>query len=145
MRLIIKTSVKSSLTKVKNGFIGELFLKLNPPFPRVRLLQFDGCETGHRVIIELNFLLFKQYWISDIIEHGEDELSWYFVDQGTKLPFFLKSWKHLHRVVALPEGQSQIIDNITYSTGTLLTDILMYPALYFQFLYRKPIYRRVFS
>ena len=143
MKLEVRTTVNASLEQVKEGFTRELFLQLNPPFPPVRLLEFGGCKTGDRVQLELNFLLFKQVWISDITEEKEEMGKWYFVDQGTKLPFFLKSWKHHHEVRANEEGTT-IVDSISFATGTRLTDLIMYFPLYAQFLYRKPIYRKLF-
>lgn len=144
MKLCITTSVKASLEIVKAGFTQDLFLSLNPPFPPVELLKFDGCKTGDKVELELNFIFFKQRWVSDITEDAETGDRWYFIDEGTQLPFFLKSWKHHHAVEQRGEG-SVIIDDITYSTGTILTDLLMFPALFGQFLYRKPVYKRVFA
>lgn len=143
MELRITTPVKAPLQTVKAGFTRDLFLSLNPPFPPVRLLQFDGCETGDRVELELNFIFFKQRWVSDITEDSETNDRWYFIDEGTKLPFFLKYWKHCHSVEKNSNG-AIIVDDITYSTGTILTDWLMYPALLGQFLYRKPVYKRTF-
>ncbi len=140
---MIKTKVKAPPEKVQTGFTKELFLSLNPPFPPVSLIQFDGCKTGDRVALELNFLIFRQNWISDIVEDQETENEWYFVDKGVQLPFFLRRWEHRH-IVQRDEAGSNIIDNIQFSTGTLVTDILLFPALYFQFLYRKPIYKKAF-
>jgi ligand-binding SRPBCC domain-containing protein len=93
----------------------------------------------------LNFLLFKQEWISHIIESNEDESGFSFIDVGVKLPFFLSSWRHHHIIKKREDGGSDIIDDIQYTTGTWLTDVLFYPVLYGQFLYRKPVYRKVFS
>ncbi len=144
MKFTIRTSVNASLSEVKKGFTKDLFLALTPSFPPIKLLQFDGCQTGNKVSLQLNFLLFRQRWVSDITEDHISESEWFFVDMGTELPFFLKSWKHKH-IVLSKEGKSQIIDDITFTTGTILTDILLYPALLAQFLYRKPIYKRVFQ
>ena len=144
MKIRISTQVSASLFQIREGFTKDLFLSLNPPFPPVKLLQFDGCNTGDRVVLELNFMLFKQRWISDITEDKETDHEWYFVDKGTELPFFLKSWKHSHVVQKKGNG-AQIIDDVTYTTGTLLTDLLFYPALLGQFLYRKPVYKRIFK
>lgn len=143
MRLKIATQVKASLPQVQAGFTKELFLALNPPFPPVKLLQFDGCKKGDKVALELNFILFKQQWISDITDDQDDGKNWFFIDQGVKLPFFLESWKHHHAVESNELG-SLVIDDITFSTGTILLDLLMYPALFLQFLYRKPIYKKRF-
>lgn len=144
MNIQIKTKVPASLEKVKEGFTQDLFLSLNPPFPPVKLLQFDGCKKGDKVKLELNFIFFKQLWVSDIVDDRQDKNSWYFLDIGVQLPFFLKKWRHHHGVEKAPSG-SIIIDDITFSTGTILTDILMYPLLYGQFLYRKPIYKKIFK
>ena len=143
MKLRIETKVNASLDAVKSGFTQNLFLKLNPPFPPVKLLEFGGCNEGDKVALQLNFILFKQMWISDITEDYTTDKRWFFVDQGTKLPFFLKTWKHHHEVQALDQG-SLIVDDINYSTGTWLTDLLMYLPLLGQFLYRKPIYKKIF-
>ena len=144
MKIRITTHVESSLEKVKEGFTQDLFLSLNPPFPPVKLLRFDGCKTGDQVALELNFILFKQRWISDITAEDETESEWFFLDEGTKLPFFLKSWKHRHAVERRGDG-ADIVDDISFTTGTLLTDLLLYPALLGQFLYRKPIYKNRFK
>ncbi|NQZ74747.1 MAG: hypothetical protein HRT61_01340 [Ekhidna sp.] len=144
MRVRIKTSVVASLETVKEGFTEDLFLKLNPPFPPVELLRFDGCKKNDVVALELNFILFRQYWISVITEDQDNESEWFFVDKGSQLPFFLKRWRHRHVVQQSGEG-AVIIDDITYSTGTILTDLIMYPALLGQFLYRKPVYKRIFK
>lgn len=144
MRIRIKTKVEASLKEIKDGFTEDLFLSLNPPFPPVKLKRFDGCEAGDTVELELNFLLFKQAWKSEIIEDHETAVSWHFVDVGVKLPFFLNKWRH-HHGVEHKESGTHIIDDITFSTRTILTDLLMYPLLYGQFLYRKPIYRKTFK
>lgn len=126
------------------GFNQNLFLKLNPPFPPVRLLRFDGCSKDDIVSLELNFLLFKQQWTSVILEDGLDEKEFYFVDAGQKLPFFLKFWKHRHRIVKAGDG-ARIVDDITFRSPFFLMDFLLWPVLWLQFLYRKPIYQRVFK
>jgi ligand-binding SRPBCC domain-containing protein len=144
MKLKIETLVKSNLGIVKAGFNESLFLKLSPPFPTVKLIKFDGCNKGDKVTIELNFILFKQIWDSEIIDESSTNDTWFFVDKGVKLPFFLKNWHHTHSIKTSNEG-AKIIDDVTFTTGTLLTDILTYPFLWMQFLYRKPIYKRAFN
>lgn len=144
MRLQIHTKVSAEWQEVKKGFTEKLFLALNPPFPKVKLLQFDGCREGDIVSIELGFLLFKQNWISEVMDDGGTHDCWHFTDVGTALPFFLKSWRHTHTVKACDQGSS-IIDDIHFTTGTQLTDAIFYPVLYLQFLYRRPTYQKVFG
>lgn len=144
MKLTIKTSVEKDYLAVKAEFGKELFDKLNPPFPPVKLLQFDGSKKGDLVSLELNFILFRQKWISEIVEDQTDDKEFYFVDKGKVLPFFLKSWRHKHRIIKYGSG-SIIQDEIDYASPFWLMTALMYPLLWIQFAYRKPIYRRFFK
>lgn len=143
VNITINTIVDQRLSEVIDGFNGDLFLKLNPPFPKVRLIQFDGCKTGDTVSLELDFLLFKQIWTSKITEDQQTKDTFFFVDEGVQLPFFFKAWRHKH-VLEAKDGKTLVTDAITYRTPFILMDWIMYPLLYLQFLYRKPIYRKVF-
>lgn len=144
VKITLNTQVDQSLPNVIEGFNAELFLKLNPPFPTVKLKQFDGCITGDTVSLELNFILFKQIWTSKITEDEKTDDAFFFVDEGIKLPFFFKSWRHKH-LLCRQGDKTVITDAITYRTPFILLDWIMYPLLYLQFLYRKPIYRSVFG
>jgi ligand-binding SRPBCC domain-containing protein len=144
MNLTIRTHVKADWNRVREGFSSHLFVKLSPPYPRVKLLRFDGSNKGDLVALELNFLLFKQKWTSEIVEESIGDGCWLFVDEGKELPFFLKSWNHVHEVRKSKSG-SIISDSIRFSSGWLLIDFLLWPLMAAQFLYRKPIYRNVFS
>lgn len=143
MKISIKTKVEQSYKQVYEQFNQNLLMKLNPPFPPVKLLRYDGNQKGNKVILELNFIFFKQEWESLITEEMETSESTFFIDEGVRLPFFLKYWKHQHLIENKEEG-SEIVDNIEFKTPFFLMDYLLYPALYLQFLYRKPIYRKFF-
>ncbi|MCS5490875.1 SRPBCC family protein [Algoriphagus limi] len=143
MKLQLETQVQQDYLTVKDGFDESLFKRLSPPFPPVKLLRFDGSKKGDVVSLELNFIFFKQKWTSDITEDHTDEKEFYFIDQGTELPFFLKKWTHKHRVIRKEEG-SIIRDEIEFEGPNFLLTLLLYPALWVQFIYRKPIYRKIF-
>jgi ligand-binding SRPBCC domain-containing protein len=144
MKLILSSAVRMSPQRVWDGFDRNLFEKLAPPYPRIRLLRFDGSESGDIVEVELNFGFFKQIWQSLITEHGVSEDEIWFVDEGRRLPFFLRHWRHRHRLVRTDSG-TRIVDEIEYRTPFYVFDYLMFPLLWTQFFYRKPIYRRVFN
>lgn len=144
MKIKISTRIEAKLQTVKEGFNEQLFLSLNPPFPPVRLLKFGGCQQGDRVVLELNFILFKQCWESIIVEDRLSADNWTFIDEGVRLPFGLKHWRHRHIVRKLDSG-SVIIDDISYQTGTLIMDVLFYPAFYLLFIYRRPVYKKHFA
>jgi len=144
MKLILRTPVQQSYLQVWKGFDETLFRRLSPPFPPVRVVRFDGCLKGNTVELELNFFLFKQLWTSKITAQQGNAEEVFFIDEGVKLPFFLSYWRHRHRIIK--DGEQTIIaDEIEFRTPSVLTDYLFYPLLYGQFLYRKPIYRKVFS
>jgi ligand-binding SRPBCC domain-containing protein len=144
MKLELKTSVSAPIRTVWESFDKSLFKKLSPPFPPVKIIRFDGCYKGDSVTLELNFLIFRQLWTSLIIDQETEKDEIFFVDKGIKLPFFLKYWKHKHRLLRDGEGTT-IVDEIEYRTPFAFLDRLMYPLLWAQFAYRKPIYRKVFA
>jgi ligand-binding SRPBCC domain-containing protein len=143
MRLHLQTAVACSYLEVKAGFTESLFAKLAPPFPPVKVLRFDGCKAGDTVDLELNFIFFKQKWTSKITEDYCDAAEFSFVDEGILLPFFLGKWRHCHRILAQPSG-SVISDEIEFEGAFSWMTPLLYPVLWLQFWYRKPIYRRIF-
>ncbi len=145
MHILVKTHVHQALPLVWAGFDRSLFNRLSPPFPPVDVVRFDGCHRGDIVHLRLNFFVFRQDWLSLITEQQSSSDEIYFVDQGTQLPFFLSYWHHRHRLLRNPTGGTIIVDDITFKTPFRLTDYLMYPLLWLQFAYRKPIYRRVFG
>ncbi|AUD02851.1 SRPBCC family protein [Spirosoma pollinicola] len=148
MHIFLETKVDQSLPAVWAGFNRTLFERLSPPFPPVKVVRFDGCLQGDIVHLQLNFLLFRQDWISRIIDQQTSVEEIFFVDKGIKLPFFLTYWQHHHRLQRSFDDSSDktiVIDDITFKTPFLLTDYLLYPILWIQFAYRKPIYRRMFQ
>lgn len=144
MKILIKTQVEQNHHQVWKGFNRDLFLALKPPFPPMELRRFDGSETGDEVHIRLGAGALSQDWNALIVEHGKTDEEYYFIDEGSTLPFFLKSWTHRHRILKKENG-AVIIDDIQYRTPNILLDYLMYPLMYFQFWMRQPIYRKVFA
>ena len=145
MNINIETAVQQDYKTVFEGFNEDLFLALKPPFLPLTLRQFDGSRTGDEVKITLGAGFFSQDWDALIVEQKETSEEIYFIDKGVKLPFFLKSWQHKHRIIKTENG-SKIIDDIHY-TSVLgkFSDILLFPIMYLQFYMRKPVYQRIFG
>jgi len=145
MHLTLRTKVAQPPAQVMAGFTRELFLALAPPLPRVTLRRFDGSQRGDRVEIELHAGFRNFRWTSLITEHGQlPDGTRYFVDEGQELPPPLRFWRHRHLVQPGPAGGSIVVDAIEYRTASPLLDALLYPAMWAQFAWRKPIYRRWF-
>jgi ligand-binding SRPBCC domain-containing protein len=133
-----------SVSAIWKQFDQHLLERLNPPWVSAELVRFDGNQPGDEVHLRLNLLITKQDWISQITDNQSTAETVSFVDEGKQLPFFLKQWQHRH-LIRTVSGGAEIVDDIHYSTGTFITDWLLYPALYAQFWYRQPIYRKAFN
>lgn len=144
MRFILKTSVQGYYLDIMERFDIDLFKSLKPIGAKMTVTQFTGSKTGDIVALEFTSPI-KASWVSKIINHGQDENKAFFIDEGELLPFPLKSWTHHHIVERIDDQSSVIIDDITYSTGIKLLDLLMYPAMYLSFYPRKSGYRRYFN
>ncbi len=144
MKIRIETPVAQDHRAVFAGFNRDLFEALSPPGVPVKLLRFDGSRVGDEVHLALGFGPLSQVWVSEITAetHTDEESS--FVDEGRQLPFFLKRWRHAHRIVREGDG-ARIIDDIEFSAPLPGMGLLVYPMLYFQFRARRPVYQRVFG
>lgn len=139
MNITLKSKVTGELNAVYNRFDDNLFRYLLPP--GAQLIEFGGSKKGD--IVHLNLPLAGE-WISEITENGMSDDMCYFIDEGRKLPFPLKKWKHKH--ILHNAGASTIIeDNMNFSTGNIITDILFYPVLLLAFLPRLWQYKSYFK
>ncbi|WP_439880788.1 SRPBCC family protein [Pontibacter sp. MBLB2868] len=144
MQLHLQTAVQQDYMRVFNAFDEQLFRKLSPPYPKLKLLRFDGSETGDVVDVELQTGIKSFRWTSLIVDRNITDAAAYFIDEGQQLPPPLRIWRHKHLVAK--NGTGAIIhDIITYSTGYKLLDLLLYPVMRLQFGMRKPVYQRVFG
>ncbi len=141
MNIKIETAVNADFQTVYEAFDEQLFKALNPPLLPVKLLRFDGCKKGDEVHLQFPF---GMKWVSLITDSQLDTSGFVFVDEGQVLPFPLKKWKHQHKILR-KKKMTIIVDDIQYQTPHILLDWLLYPVLYTQFLYRKPIYQRYFD
>lgn len=145
MHIQIKTPVKGDYKKVLAQFDRSLFEALSPPGAQVELVRFDGSHKGDTVHIQLKLAgFFKQDWVSEITSEGVTDNRAWFTDEGTRLPFFLETWKHNH-IVENHGDYSVIVDDIYFTSPLLFLDPLLYPVLYAQFAWRKKIYQRIFG
>jgi ligand-binding SRPBCC domain-containing protein len=143
MNLYFKTVVNGSVGSVFSQFNKDLFEKLKPPAVRVNIKRFDGCQKGDEFQLELISPLGKQNWEGKVTEWFSSLDECYFIDEGVKLPFPLKTWKHKH-LITNENGKTVIIDDISFSFSSPLLGPFFYPVLWSVFKYRGPLYRRIF-
>lgn len=144
MRFVLRTQVDGYYKEVMRKFDLALFEALKPKGAKMEIVQFTGSETGD--VVELKFIFpLKARWVSKIIDHGADEDKAYFIDQGEVLPFPLRNWKHKHIVEKHSDTQSIIVDDISFSSGYELIDLLIYLPLLLSFYPRKGVYKKYFA
>ncbi len=144
MKIQIVTKVNGNYQDLILQFDRKLFEALKPPIGKLEILKFTGSKKGDRV--HLRFLSpVKTEWISDITQDEINEKEAFFVDEGVKLPFPLRYWKHKHIVQKITADSSFIIDEITFKGSNFLFTFLLYPALYIAFWLRKKTYRSYFN
>jgi len=144
MNIQLKTKVEGNYKDIMERFDRDLFEALKPKTAEMEIVEFTGSKKGDKV--HLRFLSpIKTEWISEITEDGENESEAYFIDEGTKLPFPLLTWKHKHVVQKITEDTSYIIDDMTFAGVNFLMTLFLYPALYVAFFPRKSVYKKYFK
>lgn len=139
MNITLKSTVKDELPTVIKHFDADLFRYLLPP--GAELIEFGGSKAGDRVHLKLPL---AGEWISEITEDRASDEQCYFIDEGRKLPFPIKKWRHKH--ILHRNGNDTIVeDNMNFSTGNIITDLLFYPVLYLSFLPRTWQYGKYFN
>jgi ligand-binding SRPBCC domain-containing protein len=146
MHFQIQTPVSGTPRTVFHRFDRQLFLRLAPPGVRLLLHQFDEpLAVGGVVHLEVKFFgLLRQEWYNRItaLETGDQLCS--FVDEGERLPWPLRRWRH-HHIIRQGAHGTEIVDDITYHSANRVLDYLLFPFVYLQFWYRRPVYRKYFS
>ena len=144
MNICLKAKVKGHYKTVMQKFDRELFELLAPKNAPMKIKKFTGSKKGDLVHIHFKSPI-NTDWISDIVEDGANEKEAWFIDEGRKLPFPLKYWRHKHIVRKIDEEHSVIIDDITFQGPNFIMDRLLYPAIYLGFKPRKRIYQDYFG
>ncbi|GGK89318.1 hypothetical protein ACD591_18465 [Rufibacter glacialis] len=144
MKLHLQIPVAQPYQVVLEGFTVDLFKALSPPFPRLKILRFDGSFPGDRVEIALQIGPVRQRWTSLITEREVREQEAWFVDEGQELPAPLTYWRHKH-LITQHNGHSIIHELIEYRTRFRALDLLLYPVMSAVFGQRKAVYQRFFG
>jgi ligand-binding SRPBCC domain-containing protein len=144
MNIKLRTEVEGNYKEIMKRFDRQLFEALKPKNAKMEIVEFTGSKKGD--LVHLQFLSpIKAEWISEIVEHGEDEKESYFIDVGVKLPFPLSNWEHKHIVQRVTDNTSYIIDDMTFKGSNFLVTLFLYPALYIAFYPRKKVYKAYFK
>jgi ligand-binding SRPBCC domain-containing protein len=142
--LRFETEVPVKLEEVKARFNIKLFEFLKPAFPKVVLDKYEGENPGNEVLIRILFFGFTWHWDCIISQNGTNEYSYFFEDEGIRLPPFLSWWRHKHELVRTKTG-TLIVDDITFIPGGIWPGFLVKFLLWMQFRERDQLYKKYFS
>ncbi len=144
MHIHFETLVHQSKETVFKQFDVKLFQRLTPPLTKVELIQFDGCQVGDVVELNVKSILNTQHWVSKVIEYHEGEKEIYFVDKAQTMPYPLTFWRHKHIIREIEEG-TLIIDDIKLEAKNKVVGFFFYPFIWLAMGYRKRVYKKVFK
>lgn len=144
MKVILKTAVDGYYKEIYRKFDLKLFEFLQPKLAKTKIVEFTGSSKGD--IVHIQFLSpVKTSWISEISYNEINNEQAYFIDKGTQLPWPLMRWEHKHIVNKKGNTESEIVDEIEFSTANIFSDILMWPVLLLAFYPRKRMYKQYFN
>lgn len=141
MKLNVTTHYKTSksLQDIFSLFNKDMFYFLTKNGP-VHPTRYDGDDIGSEIHLDM-LLPWKDKWVSIITDRVLKEDMCFFVDEGKKLPFGIKTWRHEHIVQKESDGV-KILDEIEFSSGNWLLDRFWYISFLPQFLARKKQYKQ---
>ncbi len=143
MRITVSTPIPMSFDKVFHAFDRKLFDYVSPA-NQIEVKRFDGVEVGDITEIHIKKPI-KGTWITKIVDRQVSETSAHFIDEGTRLPFGMTSWRHEHIVVKTGENDSLIIDRAHFKTEFRVYTALLYLPLWLSFRSRRSKYRKYFT
>ncbi|PRO66742.1 SRPBCC family protein [Alkalicoccus urumqiensis] len=108
-----KTEMEEPKEKVWNFFQKNDNLVAITGFPKIELEGDRTVYEGAQIVLHMNFYLFKLRWEGAIVERQEGA---YFIDEGRKLPFPFRSWRHTHAFKETAEGKTRMIDRVEFSS-----------------------------
>jgi ligand-binding SRPBCC domain-containing protein len=145
MKFQMSTPVRGHVPKeIINVFDFDLLRALSPPMMKPELISYGGYAPGTKIHFRLNTPFGTKDWKGMISEYSENETEIYFTDEGVELPFGIKTWKHKHRLIRRHYG-TEIRDEVEFSFYGVLSRLFFTPGIWLQFLYRKPLYRKIIS
>jgi ligand-binding SRPBCC domain-containing protein len=142
-KIFVRCRVHSTFQKVVDGFNRQLLESLSPDLMQLRILRYDGQKTGDCFTMQMGPPLLNIRWEGRVTAAGQTPATFWFEDEGLKLPFPLKAWRHRH-VVRKAGDEAVIMDIVSYTTGNRILDILCFPFLKAMFRGRIKKYQRYF-
>lgn len=142
MKFTVNSSVRGIDPQTVYGvFNDRLLTALSPPLAKPLTKQYGGNRPGDRLHFVLRTPLGAKDWTGQVTEESRTESEIYFVDEGHQMPFGITRWKHKHRLIKTSFG-TQIRDEVQFDAKNSLLAVFLFPAIWLQFLYRKPLYEK---
>ncbi|RKL68805.1 hypothetical protein CR203_01810 [Salipaludibacillus neizhouensis] len=108
-----KTELPRSISEVWSFFQTNENLASITAFPKIDILGDKDVKEGASVHLRLDFILLRLHWKGRITKVVPEA---YFMDEGEKLPFPFKTWRHVHAFKELGSYKTKMIDRVEYES-----------------------------
>ncbi|QKS70997.1 hypothetical protein FLK61_30220 [Paenalkalicoccus suaedae] len=108
-----KTEINKPIKDVWEFFQTNENLVAITGFPKITLLGDKDVFEGSHVHLKMDFFLVKLDWQGEITKVVPEA---YFMDEGKKLPFPFKEWRHVHAFKELSPSKTKMIDRVEFSS-----------------------------
>jgi len=106
-----KTEIAKPKSEVWSFFQTNKNLAAITAFPKINILGDVDVFEGASVHLQLDFFVIKLHWQGKITKVVHEA---YFIDEGERLPFPFKSWKHVHAFKKISDNETKMIDRVEY-------------------------------
>lgn len=142
-KIHIQTKINKPAPEAFSRFSDGLFESLIPPF--IKIERNDGIHKGDQVIVQFKLAIIKP-WHLEIIDNGQDEVSYWFTDKSISGgPFGIQDWTHIHRVKIVDQSQCIISDEIEFDTRNKILNVLVLSIFTLDMKLRKSKYKKFFE
>ena len=122
----------------------RLFNELQPPSWLAEVKRNDGVAVGNEIWVQLHFPI-SGLWKTKIIERKETA-PFFFIDESTvQLPFGMRYWKHIHRVVPIDNQSCKIEEDVQWESSNPLIGFVLNLGFWFMMRRRRKTYQKYFE
>lgn len=122
----------------------RLFQSLKPPAWMAEIQRNDGVQVGDEIWVRLKFPVLG-LWKTKIIGRNEQSPFSFTDESKTQLPWGMKYWKHIHRVVPLDNQSCKIEEDVEWVANNALVGLFLNMGFKSMMILRRQIYEKYFE
>ena len=141
---VVRHPINQTASVVFDQMNEQLFEVLSPPKWMAVVERNDGVKVGDEIWVKLKFPI-SGFWKTCIIERVE-EAPYSFTDESKfVLPFGMRYWKHVHRVVPVDNQTCKIEEHVTWESSNWRIGIILNLGFWLMMRGRRKMYQKYFE